>query len=71
MPRTSGASPKSWLTNIPDCVVSLSCDVLPEYREYERAVTTLVDAFVKPHMGRYLSASATSSVQACATSRFW
>jgi N-methylhydantoinase A len=37
-----------------DCVVSLSCDVLPEYREYERAVTTLVDAFVKPHMGRYL-----------------
>ena len=38
----------------PDSVVSLSCDVLPEYREYERAVTTLVDAFVKPHMGRYL-----------------
>jgi N-methylhydantoinase A len=38
----------------PDCVLSLSCDVLPEYREYERAVTTLVDAFVKPHMGRYL-----------------
>ena len=25
----------------PDAVVSLSCDVLPEYREYERAVTTL------------------------------
>jgi N-methylhydantoinase A len=39
----------------PDCTVSLSCDVLPEYREYERAVTTLVDAFVKPHMGRYLA----------------
>ena len=38
----------------PDCAVSLSCDVLPEYREYERAVTTLVDAFVKPHMDRYL-----------------
>ena len=38
----------------PDGIVSLSCDVLPEYREYERAVTTLVDAFVKPHMGRYL-----------------
>ena len=40
--------------NIPDCTMSLSCDVLPEYREYERAVTTLVDAFVKPHMERYL-----------------
>src|SRR5439155_573072 len=38
----------------PDCMRSLSCVVLPEYREYERAVTTLVDAFVKPHMGRYL-----------------
>jgi N-methylhydantoinase A len=38
----------------PACVVSLSCEVLPEYREYERAVTTLVDACVKPHMGRYL-----------------
>jgi N-methylhydantoinase A len=39
----------------PDAVLSLSCDVLPEYREYERAVTTLVDAFVKPHMTRYLA----------------
>ena len=38
----------------PDCALSLSCDVLPEYREYERAITTLVDAFVKPHMERYL-----------------
>ena len=39
----------------PECALSLSCDVLPEYREYERAVTTLVDAFVKPHMERYLA----------------
>src|SRR5262249_15184616 len=38
----------------PECTLSLSCVVLPEYREYERAVTTLVDAFVKPHMERYL-----------------
>jgi N-methylhydantoinase A len=38
----------------PDVTLSLSCVVLPEYREYERAVTTLVDAFVKPHMERYL-----------------
>ena len=38
----------------PDCTLSVSCDVLPEYREYERAVTTLVDAFIKPHMSRYL-----------------
>jgi N-methylhydantoinase A len=39
----------------PEATISLSCDVLPEYREYERAVTTLVDAFVKPHMQRYLA----------------
>jgi N-methylhydantoinase A len=39
----------------PDCALSLSCIVLPEYREYERAMTTLVDAFVKPHMQRYLA----------------
>src|SRR3954452_25279849 len=32
----------------PDAVVSLSCEVLPEYREYERTMTTLVDAAVKP-----------------------
>ncbi len=38
----------------PDCTVSISSQVLPEYREYERTVTTLVDAFVKPHMDRYL-----------------
>jgi len=38
----------------PDCALSLSSTVLPEYREYERTVTTLVDAFVKPHMANYL-----------------
>src|SRR6202451_3183057 len=37
-----------------DCTLSLSCDVLPEYRESERAVTALVHAFIKPHMSRYL-----------------
>ena len=42
------------LAEYPDLVISLSCEVLPEYREYERAVTTLVDAFVKPHMSVYL-----------------
>ena len=29
-------------------------EVLPEYREYERSVTTLVDAAVKPTIGRYV-----------------
>jgi N-methylhydantoinase A len=38
----------------PGASVSISCEVLPEYREYERAVTTLVDAFVKPRVSRYV-----------------
>ncbi len=38
----------------PEAVVSISSDVLPEYREYERTVTTLVDAFVKPAVRTYV-----------------
>jgi N-methylhydantoinase A len=38
----------------PSASVSISSEVLPEYREYERAVTTLVDAFVKPRVARYV-----------------
>ena len=34
--------------------VSLSCDVLPELREYERTASTVVDAYVKPVVSRYL-----------------
>ncbi|MGH8893860.1 MAG: hydantoinase/oxoprolinase family protein, partial [Actinomycetes bacterium] len=39
----------------PGAVVSISSDVLREYREYERAVTTLVDAAVKPKMASYVA----------------
>ena len=38
--------PRAW--------VSISSEVLPEYREYERSVTTLVDAFVKPKIATYI-----------------
>jgi N-methylhydantoinase A len=38
----------------PECSVSISSDVLREYREYERSMTTLVDAFVKPKVGTYV-----------------
>ena len=43
----------------PTCVVSISSEVWPEYREYERTVTTLVDAFVKPHVSGYVERAAT------------
>lgn len=39
----------------PDAVVSISSDVLREYREYERSMTTLVDAAVKPMVSRYVA----------------
>jgi len=38
----------------PDIHVSLSCDVLPEIREYERTVATVLNAYVRPHIGNYL-----------------
>jgi N-methylhydantoinase A len=38
----------------PAAVVSISSQVLREYREYERSVTTLVDAAVKPRVGAYV-----------------
>lgn len=34
--------------------VSVSSDVLPEMREYERTATTVIDAYVKPLVSRYL-----------------
>ncbi|WP_210440315.1 hydantoinase/oxoprolinase family protein [Nocardioides xinjiangensis] len=39
----------------PDAVVSISSEVLREYREYERSMTTLVDAAVKPNVSRYVT----------------
>ncbi len=39
----------------PGAVVSISSDVLREYREYERSMTTLVDAAVKPKLSRYVT----------------
>jgi len=38
----------------PEVFVSLSSVVLPEYREYERAMTTLIDVMVKPYCKTYL-----------------
>ncbi|HEX8495623.1 MAG TPA: hydantoinase/oxoprolinase family protein, partial [Actinomycetales bacterium] len=38
----------------PEATVSISSEVLREYREYERSVTTLVDAAVKPSIRRYV-----------------
>jgi N-methylhydantoinase A len=38
-----------------DYFISLSSEILPEYREYERTSTTVVNAYVSPILDRYLS----------------
>ena len=40
---------------LPDVPVSLSSDVLPEMREYERTVTTVANGYVQPQVKRYIS----------------
>lgn len=39
---------------LPDMYVSLSSDVQPEFREYERFSTTVLNAYLQPTMDRYL-----------------
>ena len=39
---------------LPDAHVSLSHEVSPLWREYERASTTIADAFIKPVVSRYI-----------------
>jgi N-methylhydantoinase A len=41
---------------LPDATVSLSSEILREQREYERSATTVVNAYVRPLMGRYVAA---------------
>jgi len=40
----------------PGLPLSVSCDVLPEIKEYERTSTTVVNAYVMPIVARYLRA---------------
>ncbi len=39
---------------MPGVAISLSCEVAPEIREYERSSTTIANAYVLPVMSRYL-----------------
>src|SRR5215813_13565933 len=40
---------------MPGVAVSLSCEVDPAFREYERTVVTAFDAYIKPVVDRYLA----------------
>ncbi|MDH2328682.1 hydantoinase/oxoprolinase family protein [Cereibacter sp. SYSU M97828] len=41
-------------TRHPHIPVSLSSDILPEFREYDRTITTVMNDYVRPIMTRYL-----------------
>ena len=43
------------LEEIPDATMSLSCEVLPQIREYYRLSTTVMNAYLQPVLGRYLA----------------
>ena len=46
------------LAELPDISVTLSSQVCPEVREYERLTTTVCNAYIRPLMARYLGALA-------------
>jgi N-methylhydantoinase A len=43
------------LEEIRDCSVSLSCEVLPQIREYYRLSTTVINAYLQPILARYIA----------------
>src|SRR5262245_18985392 len=42
-------------TRLPEAYISLSSEVLPQIKEYERVCTTVVNAYVGPTLSRYLT----------------
>jgi N-methylhydantoinase A len=42
-------------TGVPDVRVTLSCELLPEFREYERTSTTVANAYLAPALSAYLA----------------
>ena len=48
--------------------LSISHQILPEYREYERTATVCVNAYLQPLMGRYLRRLTSSSLKSQASS---
>ena len=45
---------RAWLQERTSLHLSLSSEILPEYREFERTATTVINAYVAPLMARYL-----------------
>src|SRR3954447_26981403 len=54
-PRHEHATAEALNRALPDAYVSLSCEVLPQIKEFERVSTTVVNAYVGPVLSRYLA----------------
>jgi len=54
---------------LPECFITLSADILPQIREYERTSTTVVNAYVGPPVRRYLDGMAADLEAAGSTPR--
>jgi N-methylhydantoinase A len=52
--RHEKATRQALARRLPDAYVSLSAEVLPQIKEYERFCTTVVNAYVGPTLARYL-----------------
>ena len=48
---------------LPGLHVSVSHEVLPQFREYERCSTTVIDAYLSPLLGRYLGRLASAAAE--------
>src|SRR6266508_4365545 len=48
---------------LPGLHVSVSHEVLPQFREYERCSTTVIDAYLSPLLGRYLGRLTTAGAE--------
>jgi N-methylhydantoinase A len=54
-PRHERLTAEALARALPDAYVSLSSEVLPQIKEFERVSTTLVNAYVGPVLSRYLA----------------
>ena len=55
--RTSAVILEAFEREYPECFVSISSEVIPEPGEYERAITTLLDACIKPRIKAYVESA--------------
>jgi N-methylhydantoinase A len=54
-PRHERRTAEALARALPAAYVSLSCEVLPQIKEFERVSTTIVNAYVGPVLARYLA----------------